>query len=1317
MDTTLPGERRGASASTGLSFPCSVQQQQFWVLDRLEPGNPAMNVAVRWQLDGRISTEVMEQAFRIVIDRHEVLRTGFVEVEGNPVQRVASALPPFRLADVDLTGLPDTERAAQVLRISRLEGMTPFDIAAPPLIRATLLRVEPTRAILLVTAHHIACDGWSIGVLAREVGTIYRSLREQRPHPLADLPIQCGDFALWQQEWLRSEALGAEAEYWAVKLAGMKHFEVMPDRPRPPVQSSNGQIVSVLLPKALTTEVRALGARHGATFFATALAALKALLHRLTGETDIGIGTQIAGRHAPELEGMIGVFINTLVLRDDAGGDPGFSAFLDRVRCTVEEALAHAQMPIQHLVEMLKPPRDPSRNALFSVNFIFQRSFISNADYGEWRLTDIPSVSPGAIYDLNFFMVERPEGWRLSCEYNTDLFEEATVRGMLERLQLLLGAIVATPHCRLSELPILLPDEHQRLLETWNDTAAPFPADMTVADLWAQQVARTPAAPALLWDGGSLGCGALDAEATRIAAHLVAAGIGPGAVVGVALRRSPALVAALLGVLKAGAAYLPLDPDHPASRLLYMVRTAGVRLVVTSEAIEASLPAGLPCLVPERATGSLPTAAPAAARPEDIAYVIFTSGSTGQPKGVANTHRGLINRLAWLWRTEPYGPRELSIHKTSPNFVDAVTELLGPLLRGVPVLVASPEDGADPARLGALIRTHRVTRLTLVPSLLEALLDLRADLSSLRLVICSGEVLPRRLADRLHAAFPELRLMNFYGASEANGDSLASVVAPGSGAVPIGRPIANTTAYVLDGALHPMPEGAPGFLYIGGAGLAAGYLNRPDLTAERFIANPFGEGRLYRTGDIVRWRHDGQLDYLGRADHQVKLRGFRIELGEVEAALLQHPGIAEAVVMADETAATLAAFVVKRPSAPVDAATLLAELRAQAGQILPAYMRPATITLLQSLPRTSTGKIDRTRLVAPRPAPTAPGRDPALATATERRIAGIWQEVLGVMPAAATDNFFDLGGHSLLAARMLAKLEAQFGQRIPVAALFQAPTVAELATLVGQEPADIACHQLVRVQPHGSRIPVIAINNTGVFAPLARRLGNDQPFLAVQLFDPALPQAWPPRSFEDIAAAQLRIIRRAQPHGPYVLVGLCVAGCLAWEIAQQLTAQGETVKLLVMFDSWAPGYTRRLTRRGRVLAELSYRWQNFRNEMLERPGTAARLGYVTRRVAEKLRLRRPPPPPADTPWYQAHLVAAAQDYTATPYAGRVLLLHRRDQPHGRFLDPLLGWSGLLQGPHEVHEVPGTHVGMFQDPHAGVLAAHIRRALAAAEAED
>jgi amino acid adenylation domain-containing protein len=881
---------------------------------------------------------------------------------------------------------------------------------------------------------------------------------------------------------------------------------------------------------------------------------------------------------------------------------------------------------------------------------------------------------------------------------------------------------------QLSESLQLHDSERHRVLAEWNDTAAPFPSDRTVADLFEDQVALTPTAPALIWSEGTLSYSDLDGQANKIAWRLIAAGIGPGTLVGLALRRSPGFVASLLGVLKAGAAYVPLDPDYPASRLRFMVENAEPALVITARSISSEVHAGAARMAVEDAIEEESRPAPrapdrvATLRPDDLAYVVFTSGSTGHPKGVMNTHRGLINRLAWLWRARPYAAGEVACHKTSPNFVDGTTELLGPLLQGVPVVLASQDDAVDPARLSALVRQHGVTRMTVVPSLLDVLLNYAADLRSLRLCISSGETLPRHVADRFIAALPSAQLLNLYGMSEANGDSLAAAVETGSDPVPIGRPIANTLVYILDPDLQPVPVGASGELYIGGVGLARGYLNRADLTAERFIRNPFGTGRLYRTGDLARWRKDGLIEYVGRTDNQVKLNGFRIELGEIEAALLRHPQIAEAIVVVcrdGDVVSGLAAYVVCRSGAEGTSGDLRTAIKTYLSETLPGYMRPQTISVIARLPRTPNGKIDRQALTRVR---ESPHKDvDVVQSEVGHRLAEIWRELLGVAPTSSEANFFELGGHSLLATRMLARVERSFGKRVPLIELLRAPTFGGLSKFLRDAEASLQDHQVIPIQPNGARPPTFAINNTGLFFPLANRLGPDQPFIALQRYDPEVPEAIEPRAFEDIAADYVRIIRRVRPKGPYVLLGLCARGVLAYEIAQQLRGQGEDIPLLVIIDAWAPGYTRRLPRLQGALAECSFRWQLFGAQLAMVPGGfGGKLRYFGQRLGEKLHLVTRPVEIED--WYHPHLVRARMTYRPKPYGGRVLVLRRQAQPTGRLLTADLGWSALLTGEYQIEVLPdpphagfrigGTmlHLALFQEPSVGIMAEQIANAL-------
>jgi thioesterase domain-containing protein len=813
-----------ARVDSSPTFPCSIAQEQFWFLDQVEPGNPALNVAVRWQLDGCVVPERMQRAFQMVIQRHEILRSSFRSIDGEPRQQVMPYVP-FKLATFDLTGLGEADRAAEALRVGHAAATTSFDLFDAPLLRATWIRIAATQSLLLVTVHHIVSDGWSIGILAREVSETYRAITEHRPTCLPALSVQYGDYALWQKQWLASKALEPQARYWQQKLQGMHYFEMPPDGPRPDSPTARGHIVSVLMPRVLTDRLAELSRGSGCTLFMTALAALKVLLHRRSGQTDITVGTQVAGRDLVELEGLVGPFINTLVLRDDLSGDPEFSALLLRVRDTVVDALSNAEMPIQHLTALMKPRRDLLKHPLFSVNFIFQRSFITNADYGDYRLTDIPSLSPGAIYDLNFFMVERPDGWRVSCEFNADLFRTDTVTGLLDAYAALLEDIAAEPVRKVSQFA--LPEPNRSRDGTGRTT----------------------------------------------------------------------------------------QPDPP-------VRSSGA------------------------------------------------------------------------------------------------------------------------------------------------------------------------------------------------GD---------------------------------------------------------------------------RTGDV------------------------------------------------------------------------------------------------------------------------------------QSRIAHIWHEILEVYPASGTANFFELGGHSLLAARMLARVEATFGKRIPLIKLLREPTLDGLAQLLHVDEAALADHQVIPIQRRGTRPPIFAINNTGLFFPLASRLGQGQPFIALQRYDPDAPETIKPRTFEEIAADYVHIIRRVQPKGPYILIGLCVRGALAYEIAQQLAREGEKIALLIMIDTWAPGYLPRLPRLHRMFADLSYRVQVFRTQVaMTGHGRKGRLRYIACRVAEKLHLMRRPV--EDDDWYHPHLVHALRSYRPKPYAGRVLLLARQDQPKGPFLDADLGWSDLLTGWYRLELLPAVpntrsngaetvlHLAMFREPGVDVMATHIMSAM-------
>ena len=1315
--------------------PCSLAQERFWVLDQLLPGNPALNIAVRWRLDGMVSTGELEQAFGIILARHEILRTAFADRNGALVQIVRPAVP-IKLSLIDLTSLTEDNAATEMERASAEEARASFDLAAPPFLRLTLIRLRAPQAVLLVTIHHIVADGWSIGLLAEEMGEICSALRTGAQPALPPLSIAYGDYARRQRDRLASADFDADAQFWRHALAGMTHFALHTDFPRPAEQSTHGAIVSILLPRPLTDGFAKLGRRHGCTLFMTALAALYTLLHRYSGEIDIALGTQSAGRDDVDVESLVGLFINTLVLRGDLSGDPSFAELLERTRDLVADAFEHQQLPLERVIEIVAPKRDLSRNALFSVNFIFQRSFVENTSYGAFTLTDLPSRSAGALYDLNFFMVERPEGWRISCEYNTDLFEPATVERMIDHFRNLMLSATDAPDERIAALTMLSEPERHALLVEMNDTAAGYPSE-TLPALFGRQAAATPESVAITCNGRALSYAELDDMSSKLARHLMARGIT--GLVGVMLDRSVALPAALMGILKAGCAYVPLDPAYPVARLEQIIADAGLAGLVTRGELAERLPdSNLPCIDMDRLRvgdeGRLPEVSP-----NEPAYVIFTSGSTGRPKGVEIPHRALVN-LLWAMRDRPgINSDDVLLAVTTISFDIAALELFLPLIVGARLVVATAEQTIDGRELLALMDRERVTMLQATPVTWELLIDAGWRSSPKLKMLCGGEALSRRLADQLLQRGGEL--WNLYGPTETTIWSAAHRIEAGIGPVPIGGLIANTQFYVVDARGGPVPAGAPGELLIGGDGVATGYLGRDDLTAARFVADrfrPAAGGRLYHTGDIVRMRRPGEFEYLGRTDHQVKLRGFRIELGEIEAAARSNPEVAEAIATVyrpDGGEPILSLYAVVTATCRLSAELLIEQLRRGLVETLPGYMQPERITLLERLPRTPNGKMDRQALPAPIPLERARSSGATPLDATERRLADIWQDVLGLDEIDKDADFFELGGHSLLAARLLVRIEAAFGQKISLASLFKAPSLAAMAQLLTQ--GDVRQHdfrQVVRLQGSGTRTPVIGINNTGIYFTVSKRLGPERPFTALQLFDPSFSRNEMPESFEAIAQQYVALIREVQPKGPYALLGWCVGGALAFEVARQLSEKGDAISMLALIDTWAPRYIEDLGRVKGMLARHSYRWQLMIQDWTRKRNEAAGLWHFIRnrefvRKLGRVAGRRDSAPDmtlgaqaryvtADgyDQWLLKYLQQAVKRYRPGTYSGEITIFRSDQEPHGLFLDPQFGWGNHTNRNVTVVSLPGDHFTIFTEPAVDQMAQQITDHLEAVEAQ-
>jgi amino acid adenylation domain-containing protein len=1010
-------------------LPLSFSQERLWFLDQLDPGSPLYNIPVAMRLRGRLRPEVLAATFREIVRRHEALRTAFAEVDGRPTQVVA-ADPGFALPFVDLAALPSASREAELARLAEEEARRPFDLRRAPLLRAGVVRLAEDDHAALVTVHHIVSDGWSMGVLVREVAAIYRALWEGTPSPLPELPVQYADFAVWQRGWLAGEALDAELEHWKAALAGAATvLDVPADHPRPATQGFRGRHLPVLLPAALVGEIRALALREGATPFMALLAGFETLLSRITGQEDFLVGSPVANRSPEEVEGLIGFFVNTLALRARLEGEPAFRELLGRARSATLDAYAHQDLPFEKLVEALEPERDLSRSPLFQVMLVLQNAPFAALELPELRLEPVAVETGAARFDLTLTLTEGPEGLAGTLEYDADLFEEPTAARLWSHLRTVLEGAVASPGTRISELPLLSPAERRQVLEAWNDTRAELP-ETTVASLFLEQARHTPEAVAVARGEERLTYADLDRESRRLAAHLRSLGVGPESRVGISLERTPAMVVAVLGVLRSGGAYVPLDPSHPAERLALILESARPQALITQAFLDA-----------------MPEAAEFVDQPvsgDGLAYVLFTSGSTGRPKGVQIPQRALVNFLLSMAREPGLGAGDAILAVTTLSFDIAGLELLLPLLVGARVELASREEAADGALLRHRLAASGATAMQATPAMWRLLLDAGWEGDAKLVALCGGEALPVDLAAAL---LPKVgALWNMYGPTEttiwsATRRVTAEEVGEGS-SIAVGGAIANTRLYVLDPRLEPAPLGVPGELAIGGAGLARGYLDAPDLTAERFVPDPFGEdgARMYRTGDLVRWRDGGRIEFLGRIDFQVKVRGFRIELGEVEAALTAHPGVRQAV--AGVRGDRLVAWVI------TDGEVAASDLREPLRGKLPEYMIPSAFVALTAFPLNPSGKVDRKALPEPERAAAGERRKSSPRGPVEELIAGIWSELLGVEEIGPEDSFFDLGGHSLLATQLASRLRRAFGVELPVRQLFETPTLERLAEAV-----------------------------------------------------------------------------------------------------------------------------------------------------------------------------------------------------------------------------------------------------------------------------
>jgi amino acid adenylation domain-containing protein len=1071
------GESLPASAGAGAVprptetrlAPLSFAQQRLWFLDQYEPESVLYNIPAALRLTGPLDVAALERSVRELVRRHETLRTTFAVFNGRPFQVIHEPTE-WRLHVRDLRRLPPETREAEVARLADAEAQTPFNLARGPLSRVGLLRLAEDEHVLLLTMHHIISDGWSLQILVGELGALYDAYRAGRESPLAELPMQYAEFARWQRDWLQGEVLEGQLGYWKRQLAGkLPALELPTDRPRPAFQTYRGGELTMALPRRLSEQVAALGRREGATVFMTLLAAFGALLHRYTGQTDVCVGTPIAGRNRSEIEGLIGFFVNTLVLRLDLSRGESFRRLLGETKGVALDAYDHQDLPFEKLLEELQPERDLGHSPLFQVMFHMQNVLTEAPRLSDLMVAPLEIRSTVSRFDLTLVMAEGAEGLVGKFSYNADLFEAATVGRMAVHFRNLLEAAVADPEAPISRLPLLADDEARRMLVEWNQTLRPYPSERPLHEWFEEQAARAPEATALVFEDERVSYRELDERANQLARHLRGAGVSADSLVGVLMERSTELVVALLGTLKAGAAYVPLDPSYPPQRLAFMLGDAGVSYLLTHKSLLDLVPEpGAPAL---RLDADWPLVAVhdrgrvgVFAGPEQLAYVIYTSGSTGAPKGVMVSHRAICNRLLWMQEAFQLTPDDRVLQKTPFSFDVSVWEFFWPLMTGATLVLARPGGHQESDYLARLVGEQQITTMHFVPSMLQVFLEgARAvDWAGVKRVICSGEALGAGLARRFAERAGRVELWNLYGPTEAAVDVTYWRCTAHAEVVPIGRPIANVQTYILDDRLRPVPAGVRGELYLGGVALARGYRGRAGLTAERFIPNPFsGEpgSRLYRTGDVARYLADGDIEYLGRADEQVKLRGFRIELGEVEAALTQQESVRECVVVARGEAGErrLVAYVVAREGRAAKAGPLSRALRER----LPEYMLPSAYVFLDELPLTPNGKVDRRALPEPdgsrgeQETPYVAPRD-----ATEESLAEIFREVLEAGRVGIDDNFFELGGHSLSATQVAVRVHQAFGRELPVRKLFELPTVRGLAEFLN-------AHDGAAVSPEG----------------------------------------------------------------------------------------------------------------------------------------------------------------------------------------------------------------------------------------------------------
>jgi len=1325
---TLPRDR---------SFPLSFYQQDPWFISTLFPERPVYNENCTINLGGAIDVAILEKSFAQMILRHEILRTTFTLQDGKPIQTV-NPVYPFKIKTIDLRNIPESEREAEALKLATADLIRPFDLSQCPLMRATLIQLGDEDYRLFLAMHHLLLDGVSmVNVFLPELETAYKALSEGKPLQLPELKVQYADFAAWQKQYLTKTLFSEQLNYWQEKLADLPTLQLPSDRNPLPTGTLQGKRQCIFLSKELTENLKSLSRKVGVTLFMTLTAAFNTLLYRYSGQEDIVIGSVTDGHTQPELEGLMGNFLNPMVLRTDVSGNPTFMELLQRVRQVTVEAYAN-QIPVDLLLETIKTERKTnSMYSLCQVVFLIEPP-ISDDDSHTWAKTmsQLDIHRGMTLIDLYVELDERPEGIIGRVEYNTDLFDDATIAQLISNFQTLLEGIVTNPQQDIAQLPLLTKTEKHKLLVEYNNTQTNYPKNLT-HQLFEEQVEKTPNAVAVEFENQKLTYKELNHRANQLAHYLQKQGVKPEVLVGICVERSLEMVVGLLGIMKAGGAYLPIDSAYPTERIGYMLEDAGVSVLLTQENLVKGLPSNKACLVCIDSDWELISQQQSynpnpKLTPQNLVYVIYTSGSTGKPKGIEIVHQGLVNFLKSMSEQPGLDDSDVLLAVTTICFDIAGLEIYLPLIVGAKVVLASQEVAADGFQLLTELNKSGITVMQATPVTWQLLLAAGWQGNDRLKIICGGEALSTQLSAQLVSKSKSL--WNVYGPTETTIWSTAYHVkmAPTTDATElIGCPISNTQIYILDTHLQPVPVGVPGELYIGGEGVARGYLNRPELTKEKFISHPFSDrsdARLYKTGDLARYRCDGNIEFLSRIDNQVKIRGFRIEIGEIEAALAQHSEVKQTVVIVREDQPgnkQLVAYIV------TDGESFSQnKLRSFLTTRLPKYMVPSAFVQLDELPLTLNRKVDRRAL--PAPAETEQSKDTFVPPSNylEVQLTNIWEEVLGIKPIGIKDDFFNLGGHSLLAVSLFNQIDKVLAVNVPLATLFQSPTIEQLASVISEKRFTEQRRSLVPIQPLGSKKPLFCIHALGggvlYYRHLASHLSLDRPFYALQPRGQDGGQIL--TKVEDMAAHYISEIKTIQPQGPYFLGGSSFGGTIAWEMAQQLVAQGETVALLALFDSTSsssferiparerlfnhlssllqlgPGYIlkkmrgkfysfkRKIKRQNEKIALESFLSQVYPNQIVERVNKETTKEYL--RLAQRINKK------------------ASTEYTPQVYPGKVTLFKATHQgkPQGWGVDPHKGWKKLTNGEFTAYEVPGNHSSMLREPHVQVLAEKLQACL-------